>query len=605
MTTKYATFDDAIRAIRLAAAAADPMPHDLPVDDYKRGKAISLMPRRSFSFPVPGNPRGMTISAVDRQETLSALADRLEKSARAFGGTPPKRDRSPLNTRGIVAARNAHAEGHRNAAHRALGGRLYIDMYGTPYAVVSQMQAAGQDILLCRSIAARSNDIRAIHAASGACFATNKQKAEFNDFCTWLAARAEACSDDLPVMPSMNQPDALAEYLAGDTVEAIDPDAEPCDTAAAIARAEASAKPEPEPGDAAIHSGDDAPAPLAEPADHQSIPDFANAREADSWWRNRATSYPSQAAYRATPEYASFVAKTAPLYARDKSSASATMAEAMKAAGVTPGDRVATAQAGSYLNTTTLTGTVVMRGGMPWVNLDETIYVSRKGRVSDASRVRWSPAWQPIQEAESTEPGRDPAGHTPTASPATATATATATPRLPHPHQKLAQVPDQNAAHGAGSRIDAKTQDFTRTDSAPVGTYPVNRLSRHRTRWRPRRTEDGRRNPLQAGLIRNHNARRWREPWDSVAIDPPRTRTGSIPPIHAVATGDRGSYPHHHSIECRYLSMARKLHKPPDQKATHAAGSRRQCQETGSSPPLHHITRASRGLTITKVDPTK
>lgn len=133
--------------------------------------------------------------------------------------------------------------------------------------------------------------------------------------------------------------------------------------------------------------------PTATPQDRHPIPDFASAREADAWWRNRATSYPSQAAYRATPEYAEFVRKTAPLYARDKASASASMADAMKAAGVAPGDRVATAQTGAYLSSMTLTGTVVMRGGIPWVNLDETIYVSRKGRVSDASRARWSPAW--------------------------------------------------------------------------------------------------------------------------------------------------------------------------------------------------------------------
>lgn len=136
--------------------------------------------------------------------------------------------------------------------------------------------------------------------------------------------------------------------------------------------------------------------PTATPQDRQPIPDFANAREADAWWRNRATSYPSQAAYRATPEYAEFFRKTAPMYARDKASASATRSDEMTAAGVAPGDRVATTQAGAYLNTMTLTGTIVMRGGIPWVSLDEKIYTSRKGRVSEASRVRWSPAWTRI-----------------------------------------------------------------------------------------------------------------------------------------------------------------------------------------------------------------
>jgi len=130
--------------------------------------------------------------------------------------------------------------------------------------------------------------------------------------------------------------------------------------------------------------------------DRQPIPNFASAREADAWWRNRATSYPSQAAYRATPEYAEFFRKTAPLYARDKASASATRADEMKAAGVAPGDRVATAQTGAYLSAMTLTGIVSMRGGIPWVTLDEPVYVSRKGRVSEASRVRWSPAWTRI-----------------------------------------------------------------------------------------------------------------------------------------------------------------------------------------------------------------
>ena len=137
--------------------------------------------------------------------------------------------------------------------------------------------------------------------------------------------------------------------------------------------------------------------PTATPQDRQPIPDFANAREADAWWRNRATSYPSQAAYRATPEYAAFFRKTAPLFARDKANASATRADEMTAAGVAPGDRVATDQTGAYLSTMALTGTVVMRGGIPWVDLDEPVYVSRKGRVSEASRVRWSPAWTRIE----------------------------------------------------------------------------------------------------------------------------------------------------------------------------------------------------------------
>lgn len=237
----------AVATIRSDAETLDDAPLYCDIADRKTYRYVDHLPRKEYRLPAPGNPRGMIVSAPAARDSLNALADRLEKGARAFGGTPPKRDRSPLNTRGIVAARNAHAEGHHNAAHRALGGRLYIDMYGTPHAVVSQMQAGGHDILLCRSIAARSNDIRAIHAASGAFFATNKQNAEFNDFCAWLTARAEACSEDLAVMPSISQPDALAAYLAGDTVEIIDPDAEPCDTAAAVARAEASAAPEPEP----------------------------------------------------------------------------------------------------------------------------------------------------------------------------------------------------------------------------------------------------------------------------------------------------------------------------------------------------------------------
>lgn len=132
------------------------------------------------------------------------------------------------------------------------------------------------------------------------------------------------------------------------------------------------------------------------PQDRQPVPDFANAREADAWWRNRATSYPSQAAYRATPEYAEFVRKTAPLYSRDKANASATMAEAMQAAGVAPGDRVATAQTGAYLSAMALSGTVVMRGGIPWVQLDDKAHVNRRGRLSYVGRVRWSSAWTRI-----------------------------------------------------------------------------------------------------------------------------------------------------------------------------------------------------------------
>ena len=93
---------------------------------------------------------------------------------------------------------------------------------------------------------------------------------------------------------------------------------------------------------------------IATSQDRQPIPDFANAREADAWWRNRATSFASQAAYRATQEYAEVFRKTAPLFARDKANASATMAETMQAAGVAPGDRVATTQEGAYLNTMTL-----------------------------------------------------------------------------------------------------------------------------------------------------------------------------------------------------------------------------------------------------------
>lgn len=599
MATTSASFDDAIRVIRLAAAAADPLPHGLPFNKTERGACLALMPRRSFSFPVPGNPRGITVSAVDHRETLEALADKLETKARAFGGKPPAKVRKKSRTSGYQAARSAFAEGHHRQVLRALGDRLafVVGKNGSiyPVMVVEEFERVGHTWAIVWPVSGKTRTPALAHVTTGTYGSISPAHGDImskeDEFFERLASGAPATA------PALDQTAALDSFIADDRVESLDADAiaesEPCDVAdAQVAHENKTAD------DAAIHSGEDAPTPLAEPVDRHPIPDFASAREADAWWRDRAKSFPTQSAYRATPEYSEFVRKTTPLYARDKAIASSSMAEAMKAAGVAPGARVATTQAGSYLNTMTLTGTVVMRGGIPWVALDEKIYTSRKGRVSEASRVRWSPAWKPIQEAESTDPERNRASHAPTASPsapapapvavAVADSHASAAPLLPRPHQKLAQVPDQKATHAAGSSMASTTNNSRRTDNVPVGTHQTSRQPIHRTRWSPRRTEDARFNPLQAEPIQNNNAMRRREPWDSVAADPPRTRPGSMPPIRAVSTGAPDFLRPHRSIKGRYLIMPRKLHKPPDQKATRAAGSCR---------PRRAFTLSRRNLT--------
>src|SRR5690606_14940466 len=59
-------------------------------------------------------------------------------------------------------------------------------------------------------------------------------------------------------------------------------------------------------------------------------------------------------------------------------------------------DRVKTTVMGMFLNAEDYYGTIVLWGGEPWVKVDGKITVSKKGRLYEASRVRWTPSWKKV-----------------------------------------------------------------------------------------------------------------------------------------------------------------------------------------------------------------
>lgn len=131
----------------------------------------------------------------------------------------------------------------------------------------------------------------------------------------------------------------------------------------------------------------------------QPIPEFKDYEEARRWHDVRVKSFPSKGAYHATAEYGEYVDKVRPLHTVARDAFVSTRNDAMAQAGVKVGDRVQSSYMGAMLTNQTFTGTVVMRGGDPWVKLDAKMTVSKNRRISEVGSVRWSTNWTKLEAA--------------------------------------------------------------------------------------------------------------------------------------------------------------------------------------------------------------
>lgn len=123
-------------------------------------------------------------------------------------------------------------------------------------------------------------------------------------------------------------------------------------------------------------------------------PIFETYQDALDWVSEQSKKYSSKKAFTATDLYKSVYEQINVLYEQEKAKTSADKIKLMRDSGVEIGDKVKTFVMGSFLDGQTHYGVVVLRNGYPYVNLNEKMTVSRKGKLRDASFIAWDSRWE-------------------------------------------------------------------------------------------------------------------------------------------------------------------------------------------------------------------
>ena len=249
-----ADFADAIAAIR---AAADQNPeYPGKIKDIQRGKPED---RAVFRIPAP-HSKGVIVSCEPWRQCINALADKLEKNARFFGGVRPTLKVSKVgDARGLTAARSAHAEGHHRAAARALGDRLIFTVRAErnptfqPYCKSATCEVSGVEYSIGFAVFGKRKTMLVIHEPTGMFISARsignpRTEAEAiaamqsDDHAGQMALIADALAAGKH--PDFDQASELAEYLEADTLETLSPEpiAEPEAAEAAVTEGEHSAE---------------------------------------------------------------------------------------------------------------------------------------------------------------------------------------------------------------------------------------------------------------------------------------------------------------------------------------------------------------------------
>src|SRR5690606_32904553 len=135
---------------------------------------------------------------------------------------------------------------------------------------------------------------------------------------------------------------------------------------------------------------------VTEPSDGV-VPHFETYDDANDWIERRAKELGiSRRAFGSTDEYKAIYPQIEALYQAQKAKTAEQRMAALRDAGLAVGDRVKTTVMGMFLNAEDYYGTIVLWGGEPWVKVDGKITVSKKGRLYEASRVRWTPRWKKV-----------------------------------------------------------------------------------------------------------------------------------------------------------------------------------------------------------------
>lgn len=125
------------------------------------------------------------------------------------------------------------------------------------------------------------------------------------------------------------------------------------------------------------------------------MPHFETYDDANDWIERRAKDLGmSRRAFSSTDEYKAIYPQIEALYQDQKAKTAEQRMAALRDAGLAVGDRVQTTVPGMFLDGTDYSGTIVLRGGEPWVKVDGKITVSKKGRLREASTVRWDSRWK-------------------------------------------------------------------------------------------------------------------------------------------------------------------------------------------------------------------
>lgn len=171
----------------------------------------------------------------------------------------------------------------------------------------------------------------------------------------------------------------------------------------AAADTAAAGQPAAEPADATAEVGSEA-ASAGGAGDALSIPVFADYASARAWVDNKAKKYGTKQAFTASEEYRKAYPQISALYNAEKTASNAKRVQAMTDAGVKVGDTVSTFVHSGFLGGETRTGKIVMRGGVPTVQLSGEMAVSRNGRITYVKSLPWDKRWSKQATTEAGQP---------------------------------------------------------------------------------------------------------------------------------------------------------------------------------------------------------
>lgn len=150
------------------------------------------------------------------------------------------------------------------------------------------------------------------------------------------------------------------------------------------------------------------PAALPAQQESQAAPVFEVYADALKYVEDRAKALGlSKQKFTTTDEYKALYPQIKALYDAEKASSDAQRMQALKDAGLAAGDKVKTVVRSMFMSADEYTGTVVMRSGAPYVQIDGKMTVSRNGRLSETSLVRWDGRWTKVAGIQPSEASSD------------------------------------------------------------------------------------------------------------------------------------------------------------------------------------------------------